>query len=167
MVNTNLSKSKNVDNKNETEGKSVRLHIRMMETSTVIFSLFRHLCLSTFVFFFLLTFWLFYIFTFDQDCHKYPILRYNTTFHHFVHQKIPYPWGTHFVPHLGLWQRWAQDDLFCPVLSFPAPDLRPAEWQDRTGIVLSSCPAEQDSTDARRPHRPVLCSLLGYVSVLR
>jgi len=51
MVNTNLSKSKNVDNKNETEGKSVRLHIRMMETSTVIFSLFRHT-----YFFFLLTF---------------------------------------------------------------------------------------------------------------
>jgi hypothetical protein len=38
----------------------------------------------------------------NQGCQTYPILGYSPPFHHFVPQKILYPWGTYFVPHLGL-----------------------------------------------------------------
>jgi hypothetical protein len=39
--------------------------------------------------------------SFNQGCQLYPILGYSTPFRHCVPQKILYPWGTYFVPHLG------------------------------------------------------------------
>ncbi len=49
----------------------------------------------------------------NQGYQPYPILGHNTPFRHFVPQKILYPWGTWFVPHLDFWAFLVTNWSFC------------------------------------------------------
>ncbi len=47
-----------------------------------------------------------------QGCQTYPILGYSPPFCSFIPQKILYPWGTHFVPHLRFHHKIRPDQLW-------------------------------------------------------